>query len=345
MNNDIVVLIPAYNPEKDKMITFLNELTSKFSNIVVINDGSDNEFTPFFKDMSKKGVDVIYHKINKGKGRAIKTGFDYILKNYKNLFGIVTADCDGQHTVKDIEKCANKLRENPDDLIIGCRDFNEKNIPSKSKIGNKITRLVFKLFIGITITDTQSGLRAFGKDLIKLFINTEGERYEYETNVLIECKTKNIKIEEETIETIYLDNNQGSHFNPLVDSLKIYRLFFKYILAAMTSFILDIVLFTFLVNIMEHEQKILISTIIARIVSSIYNFVFNSKVVFNQSTKASLFKYIILVILQMFVSGYAVTFISYNLPLNSSIIKIIVDTFIFIENFIIQREWVFKEKK
>ncbi len=341
---DIVILIPAYKPEKEIMLKFLEELTLKFNNILIVDDGSGIEYKDFFNEIEKRGLKVIHHEVNKGKGRAIKTGFDYILKNYNQLLGTITADCDGQHTVEDIEKCAKKLLEYPEDLVVGCRDFNQDNVPNRSKFGNKLTRIIFRIFIGINITDTQSGLRAFGKNLMNIFLKTEGERYEYETNMLIDCKNYDINIQEVTIKTVYINKNQGSHFNPIKDSLKIYKLFFKYILSAVSSFLLDILLFTLFVNILNINSKIIVATIIARIISAIYNFVINSKLVFKKSTKLSIIKYIILSIIQMLVSGYAVNFIAQYININTTFIKILVDVVIFVANFFIQREWVFKNK-
>ena len=110
---DIVILIPAYKPEKEIMVKFLDELTKKFKNIVIVNDGSGAEFDDFFASLKNQGLDVVHHEVNKGKGRAIKTGFDYILNKYSNALGTITADCDGQHTVEDITKCAEELRKHP----------------------------------------------------------------------------------------------------------------------------------------------------------------------------------------------------------------------------------------
>jgi len=341
---DIIILIPAYKPNKDIMLEFINELKNRFENIVIVDDGSGEEFNEFFNHFESDGIRVIHHEINCGKGRAIKTGFDFILKNYNNYIGTITADCDGQHTVKDIEKCAEKLREYPKALVIGCRNFNEQNVPPKSRYGNKITRLIFNVFVGINITDTQSGLRGFGIDLMKLFLNTDGERYEYETNMLIECKKQDITIQEVTIETVYLDNNQGSHFNPIKDSLKIYHLFFKYIMSSFSSFILDILIFSVCIYFINIDEKIIVSTIIARVISLLYNFTVNAKLVFNKCGKASIVKYLILAIIQMMISGYTVTFITNAIHVNEILTKIIVDTTIFVVNFVIQREWVFKTK-
>lgn len=348
--DDIVIIIPAYKPHKEIMQGFIERLQNHFKKIVVVNDGSGEEYKEFFKTIEQQGIQVLKHNINLGKGRAIKTAFNFCLNTYQNIKGTVTADCDGQHYIKDIIKCAKKLKENPNKLVIGTRNFNEKQVPFKSKYGNKITRTMFSTFVGIKITDTQSGLRAFGIENMKKFLATSGERYEYETNMLIECKEKEIEIVEVPITTVYIKNNELSHFNPIKDSIIIYKLFIKYIISALSSFVLDILIFTLLVKLLPETNseiiiKIVISTIIARIISSIYNFIINSKIVFKSKNNTSTIKYFILVVIQMIISAFAVSEIFSIIKINSTIIKIIIDTIIFIINFIIQREWVFKKSK
>jgi len=347
--DDIVIIIPAYKPDKEIMMEFVKKVKESFVNIVVVNDGSGEEYEEFFTQIEKEDIVVLKHHINFGKGRGIKTAFNYVLNNYPNIIGAVTADCDGQHYVEDIIKCAKKLKETPDKLVIGYRNFDESKVPFRSKFGNKMTRTIFNTFVGIKITDTQSGLRAFGKDTMKKFLKTAGERYEYETNMLIDCKEKEIEIAEVPISTVYIRNNSLSHFNPLRDSMRIYKLFLKYIIASLSSFILDILLFMMFVNILPKINfygitEIVAATIIARIISSLYNFGVNSKVVFKKQNKDSVSKYFILCVIQMFISAFAVSAIFEWLHLDSTLIKIVVDTIIFIANFVIQREWVFKKK-
>lgn len=347
--DDMVIVIPAYNPDKDIMMEFIKEVKTKFKNIVVINDGSKKEYTQFFKDLQENGIVVLTHYINFGKGRGIKTAFNYILNNYHDITGAITADCDGQHYIEDIIKCAEKLRENPDKLVIGIRNFDEEQVPFKSRFGNKLTRGMFSTFVGIKITDTQSGLRAFGRKNMEKFLQTAGERYEYETNMLIDCKQKNIEIEEVPISTVYIRNNSLSHFNAVRDSIMIYKLFIKYIISSLSSFMLDIILYTAFVNILPEINfvgitEIVIATVIARIISAGYNFAINSKVVFKSKNKDSIIKYFILCAVQMFISAFAVSKLFEISHMNSTLIKVIVDTIIFIINFVIQREWVFKKK-
>ena len=221
--DDIVIIIPSYKPEREIMMGFIEKVKNNFKNIVVVDDGSGKEYRDFFENLQSKGVVVLRHHINMGKGRGIKTAFNYVLNNYSNIIGAVTADCDGQHYIEDIIRCAEKLKQNPEKLIIGCRNFDEKQVPLRSRIGNKLTRKVFSAFVGMEITDTQSGLRAFGKKTMETFLKTDGERYEYETNMLIDCKENDIEIEEVQISTVYIKKNSGSHFNPIKDSIIIYK--------------------------------------------------------------------------------------------------------------------------
>ena len=343
MNKDAVILIPSYNPDEAIMQDFLGELSKRFKNIVIVNDGSDKIHDNFFEKLSNK-YPVLRHYKNLGKGRALKTGINYILNEFPNFKVIVTADCDGQHSIKDIESCYRSALNNLDSLVLGTRNFNDENVPFKSKYGNKITRNMFKIFVGIKITDTQTGLRAMSKDIATKLLDVSGERYEYETNVLITCKNEDIKIYEQEIATVYINGNELSHFNPVKDSIMIYKLFIKYIFSAISSFLVDIVLFTLILTCIKNiTNAILISTILARIVSSLYNYLINSKLVFKKMNKYSLFKYFFLVIIMMFVSGLTVDYLVELIKWNVTLVKIIVDAIIFVINFIVQREFIFKK--
>lgn len=347
--NNVAVLIPSLEPKED-FVEFLKELNLTFKNIVVVNDGSSKEYDYIFNQIKDLEIPVIKNYINLGKGRALKYGINYILNNYDNCRVIVTADSDGQHSAKDIQKCAKMALENVDKLILGVRDFDKANVPPRSKFGNKITRNVFKLFVGLNITDTQTGLRAFSTDVAIKILDVLGERFDYETNMLIATKDKDIEIKEVEIETIYLNENASSHFNPLKDSLNIYKLFLKYIFSAVSSFVVDILLFTLFYNMLFgviNNKAILVSTVIARIISSLYNYFINAKLVFKKnSSKSSIIKYYILVLIQMCVSAGLVYLVDNVLTfLNVTIIKIIIDTIIFVVNFYIQREWIFKNRR
>ena len=342
---NIFIVVPTLDPDEDIMRKFIKELHKEFESILVINDGSKERHNKFFESLEKDGIEVIRHYRNFGKGRALKNAFNYLLNKYPNIEGVITCDCDGQHSVKDIKKCAKSLMKNKDKLILGVRNFDNDNVPPKSKFGNKITRNIFKIFIGLTISDTQTGLRGLSKNLMNRFMDLSGERYEYETNMLIECKEESVRIEEVEIETIYLNSNANSHFNPLKDSIMIYKLFMKYFIVAFSSFILDIILFSAIFGILNINSKILAATILARVVSSIYNYIVNINLIFKNMSIKSLFKYYILAIIEMFFSGCFVTYLYNLLNFNVILIKIIVDTILWFINLFVQREFVFKNEE
>ena len=339
---NIFIVVPTLNPDEKIMENFIKELQKEFESILVINDGSKSIHDNFFKSLEKKGIKIIKHYKNYGKGRGLKNAFNYLLNQYPDIEGVITCDCDGQHSVKDIKKCAKSLLKNKNKLILGVRNFYNDNVPPKSKFGNVITRNIFKIFIGLDISDTQTGLRGLSKKLMEKFIDLSGERYEYETNMLIACKEESIEINEVEIETIYLDRNANSHFNPLKDSIMIYRLFMKYFLVAFSSFIFDIILFSYFFKVLPINSKILAATILSRTVSSVYNYITNSNLIFKDMNILSLIKYYILVTLQMLISGCFVTYLYNLLNVSVLLIKIIIDSILWIINLIIQREFVFK---
>lgn len=218
MKNEIIILIPAYNPD-EKLIKVLNDLEkNKYSEIVVINDGSVNN--KIWEKISKK-VKIIKHDKNQGKGRALKTGIDYCLKSYKNKVGIITLDADGQHLVEDVNKLYATLIKNNESVVLGSRNFYDKNIPFTSRMGNIIFRNIFKLKTKKAITDTQTGLRAFPWFYLDNLLKVEGERFDYETNVLIDCVERKIPIIEVSIETLYINKNESSHFNKIKDTINV----------------------------------------------------------------------------------------------------------------------------
>lgn len=346
MNKEAVILIPCYNPDEKIMDNFIKELGKKYQNIVLIDDGCSKEHEAYFKKLEKK-YPIVKHYKNYGKGRGIKNGLNFILNNYPDCKAIITADCDGQHSIKDITKIYEETVNNPNSLILGTRNFESENVPFKSRYGNKITRNIFKIFVGLTISDTQTGLRGMSQKVAEAMLSISGERYEYETNVLIACKTEDIPIVEVPIKTIYIEENRTSHFNPIKDSIMIYKLFIKYIIVALSSFFIDIFLFSlFLIayNKLGILYPIIAATVTARTLSSAYNYFINAKLVFKKMNKWSIVKYFILVFVQMWVSAFAVSWICKVIPLNPVALKIIVDTFIFIVNFIIQREFIFNKK-
>lgn len=223
MKDDITIVIPAYNPD-EKLIKVVKQLRkNEYTKVVVVNDGSiDNNVFEVIKEYAK----VLYHNENRGKGQALKTGIKYCIENVDKIIGVITVDADGQHTIDDINKVYTFFGEQQETLVLGSRNFNEKSVPFRSKLGNVIFRNILRLKTGKIIKDTQTGLRAIPKKYLSNMLMVEGERYEYETNVLLYFIKNNIDITEVAIKTIYFDKNSASKFKALKDSLKICKSIF-----------------------------------------------------------------------------------------------------------------------
>ena len=222
---ECAILIPSLNPP-ESFLGYVEELIENgFDTIIVVDDGSDKKHRSIFEEISlHKECTVIRHAVNLGKGRGLKTGFNYYLNAITNKKGLITVDSDGQHLARDVVKMNNlMIASGGYSLFLGCRDFDSKNVPFKSRFGNKLTTWVFRLLYGCRISDTQTGLRGFTNDILPTFMTLAGERFEYETNMLIAAVHNKIRIGEIPIETVYIDGNSETHFHAVWDSLKIYK--------------------------------------------------------------------------------------------------------------------------
>lgn len=352
ISRQIPVIIPAYEPNH-KLIKLCKDLTSVgINNIVVVDDGSGDKYQDIFTNIkSNFGVTLIKHSVNMGKGRGLKNAFNEIINQQKEVIACVTVDSDGQHTPKDIINVMHACLENPNSLVLGVRDFSGDHIPFKSRWGNSITKVVSAFILGEKITDTQTGLRGIPVNFMRDLQNVFGERFEFEMNMLVEA-VGSYQIIEIPIETVYESkDNHATHFNPVTDSIKIYKVlgkvFLKYIFSAFSSSILDLTLFAILSvalqNIISHPWNLTLATILARIVSSIYNYLINKNVVFNNEEHV-IGRYITLVIITMLTSAGLVSGISYLVPgVSPNVIKLFVDTVLFFMNYYIQKKYVFND--
>ncbi len=346
-----VVIIPALNPDKKLLSTLTDLKEAGFHNLILVNDGSGAEYTPIFEEakiIMEKAV-VLKHSVNLGQGRAYKTGFNYYLEQYPDSIGVLQCDADGQHHVDDVNKCAELLFSHPNEFILGVRNFDDKKIPFRSRFGNKCTEFVFKFLCGINIKDTQTGLKGIPREAVKYLMETPGERFEYATSVLLEIHKRNIPIRQFDIQTIYIGKNESSHFNPLVDSVRIYSTILKFSISSLITVGIDLFIFGIMVSVLQNTfevtKTIFLSNAIAKVFSGIVNFVFNKRVVFasdnNDITEG--IKYILLCIAHIFASSVLVSAILDWVGLPEVVIKMCVDLALFLIVYYIQRVWVFRK--
>jgi glycosyltransferase involved in cell wall biosynthesis len=337
-----VIIIPAYQPEEILIDIAKKLCENPEQKVIVIDDGSSVDKNDIFVEVAKiSGVDFLQHAENLGKGRALKTGFNHFLLHYaKDCVGVVTADADGQHIPEDIQKISQKLIDHPHDLIVGARKFKGK-IPLRSKFGNNVTRLFFRLIVGVKLSDTQSGLRAIPKSFVEEMLEVTTTGYDFELDMLMRAARHHIKINEIPIHTIYLNKNNSSHFNPLIDSLKIYFVFIRFTAISIISAFLDFVFFTICYYLISN---VFASIIFARTLSGIFNFVFGKCVTF-RSTGRILpegIKFLILAVLLVLISYGLITSMVNFLGMNVYVSKVISECTLFFMSFAAQRVFVFR---
>ena len=351
----IPVVIPAYEPD-ERLVELIKRMVKQTSQpIVVVDDGSGKGYEDIFHKVQEmieeNGGCLLIHDRNRGKGRALKTAFEYLIGQYPQAVGCVTADSDGQHTPDCISKVSQALAKSPQAFVLGVRNFHQEEIPWKSRFGNRITENVFAYVTGMHITDTQTGLRGSSMAFMRRRVEVRGGRFEFETRMLMVSKGK-YPIIEVPIETIYdsVENHQ-THFRPVVDSIKIYRIlggtFLKYIFASLSSFVVDIVLFSFFSSFLEGRIlfSIAVSTALARMISATYNYAVNYKVVFKSREKISScgIQYLILAVIQMGMSAALVTGGVWLFIFPKEMIKVLVDTILFLASYYIQHKYIFQK--
>ena len=338
------LLIPCYKPT-DALIEIVRQVREVFIGpLVVIDDGNTKEEQKIFLKLETDyNVEVVRHATNLGKGRALKSGFNYILNRWPQNQWVITADADGQHKLSDILKVANAINtDHTIDIILGVRQFRNK-VPFRSRLGNDITRWVFRFFVGLNLRDTQTGLRGFNSRILRHLLTVSGEYYEFETGVLLEARNHFWKLSQVDIETIYIDENKGSHFNPLFDSMKIYFLIFRFLGSSLSSSFLDFLFYAFFV---QQKMSILESTLLARFFSGWFNFFLNKKIVFRNSESSSkaLIRYWSLVAVMGTLSSLIVNGLNAFLD-KPLLLKVFAESVLFIASFSIQKEFVFNEHK
>lgn len=340
----IVIVIPALNPS-DGLLGLAESLTANgcADPVLIVDDGSDDRFRPVFDAAAAlSGVEVIRHEKNRGKGAALKTAIRYVEETYGDgLLGIVTADADGQHLRDDIRRVTEFGRLHENDFVMGVRDFSG-GVPFRSRFGNQLTLFVLSMLYGIRLVDSQTGLRYLPASILRHLEELPGDRYEFELECILEARKHDYVIVEVPISTVYIDRNASSHFKPLRDSVRIYRVFFRFSISSLLCAGIDIVLFSVLLAL---TGQAMLATLVARVVSGIANFSINKLMVFNAATSHQLLaeagKYFLLWLALALASGAFVSAFEDMSPFALVPLKVMADTALFLLSFVVQRSFVF----
>jgi glycosyltransferase involved in cell wall biosynthesis len=341
----VAVLLPAWQPEP-ALVALAEELRAAgFGLVLVVDDGSHAAAQPVFNDLLALGFPVLRHAVNLGKGRALKTGFNAVLADYPNIRGVITADADGQHTPADIVHTARSLAESiastKPSPVLGVRGF-DTDVPLRSRFGNELTRLIFGIVTGAHVTDTQTGLRGFPVTMLPRLMTLEGERYEYEMTVLTYiCRHGRTPIQV-PIQTVYIDSNRGSHFNPIRDSMRIYFVLARFYMSSIAAAALDFLLFS-LAFFATHGLAV--SIVVGR-VSSLVNFALNRRFVFQNrgSFVSALWRYYALAAGIAAFSYGLIWVLTTRAHWNVFVAKLCIDTPLSLVSFSVQRTFIFRRR-
>ncbi len=216
----IGILIPAYRAAKtlSEIIERIKK-TLPFAEIIVVNDGSPDDSG---KIAHQAGATVLTHEVNKGKGEALRTGFDYVVR--KGFDYVITIDADLQHRPEELKSFLEKLVQDRADLIVGTRDFSFKNMPFDRAVTNFVSSVMLTLLSGQRIRDSQSGYRLISCEILKT-IKLKCRKYDLESEILIKAGRKGFKIGEVPISTVY--EGSRSFINPLVDTGRFIKICWK----------------------------------------------------------------------------------------------------------------------
>ena len=343
METTAAVLIPAYKPD-ERMLGLIEALKKAgFSRFIVVDDGNEESYAPLFEKAEAAGAVVLKHPVNRGKGAALKTGLQHILN--ETPCPVVTADADGQHAPEDVLRIAEKLAEEPEALVLGVRD--KSKMPLRSKFGNTLTCWTLGTVSGLWIDDTQTGLRGLPVNALKAFSELKGDRYEYEMSMLLATRQKRMQVEQVVIQTIYIDDNKGSSFHVLRDSVLVYGTLIRQLISFLGSSaiaaLIDIALFTVLQII--YPDLLMVAVVSARAASATVNYFINKNLVFHASCGARCaVRYVTLVIV-MIILSYLIIRALALIHIPSVPAKIMGDALLLFFNYSVQRHIVFRGRR
>ena len=349
----VEVVIPAYQPD-ERLSRYVADLkASGFTAITVVDDGGGPAYAALFDALEREVCRVLRHEVNRGKGAALKTAFR-LLEADPDLDAVVTADCDGQHTAEDVRLVVEGLKKAPDTLVLAQRRF-DKNTPKRSLAGNRATSFALRVLYDICLPDTQTGLRGIPAGMLSELAELKGDRYDYELNMLMWAKRSAVEFTQIPIEALYFDNNEGSHYRTLADSLPIlFRILsgaLHYSFSAVLSAVADVLVYCLLVKLLFAAwplgSRVLVAAVIARTASSMVNYLCNRRLptAQNRGISGTIWKYYCLWAVQLVVSITGTTLLCEFAGMGEMLAKLLTDLLLALASYQVQLRWVFAKSK
>ena len=342
----IHVVVPAFNP--GEIVVDVIDLTRVHADaIVIVDDGCDVENrTHLERCAGHPNVSLVTHAENCGKGFALIAGIGHCLDRMRTGDYIVTMDSDGQHDPRDIAKFRTLFTERPTVHFALGERLDTRAMPVKSRLGNIAATALFRLQMGTSIRDTQTGLRLLSEPFARRVYNeVRPGRYETEMDMLILAVQSLPRVDSVQIRTIYFDGNSATKFRALTDSWRVLARLVRYTLVSLGSFLVDYLLFVLLTHVAGVPY--LAANVAARVVSAVANFAGHKVFSFRSSgqilPKAA--RYVLAVAFALSMSS-ALLFIAVEyLTIPSLMAKPLVDALVFLVNFAVLSRFVFRGRR
>ncbi|MEV6300504.1 glycosyltransferase [Actinoplanes sp. NPDC051861] len=334
----MIVLIPAYQPDS-RLVELVERLREH--RVLVVDDGSGPAYAKWFEMARTAGAEIVTLDHNRGKGFALRTGFAHVASRFPGE-DVVCADSDGQHRPEDISAVAERVRVSRAEMVLGVRRFTGR-VPVRSRFGNGVTRVFFRLATGMDVTDTQTGLRGYPARMLPWLGAVTGDRFEYELRLLLRAARERLTVDEVPIATVYLDGNKSSHFRIFRDSVLIYGPLLAFAGSSLAAFAVDAALLAGLVTI---SGSVVGSAIAARLVSATLNYTVNRAAVFRSGSthRRAAPRYAALAAANLTAN---IVLLQLLAPATGSLVaaKLITEAALFLTGFALQRAFVFGRRR
>lgn len=352
-----LVVIPALAPPPELLPYVQSLLAVGFRRIIIVDDGSGPRSREIFQALEQTdGCTVLTHEVNRGKGAALKTALRYCLEmnGQGRYHTAIMVDADGQHTVDDVCCMATESHQHPDSYVLGVRDFNQEVVPARSRFGNRLTSGGFHLLYGRYLRDTQTGLRAVPSGLWEWALGIPGDRFEYETNCLVQAVKHGIPMAEVPIQTVYFNRNAGTHYRALWDSWPILLVLLRnmgaYALSGVLSAVIGLIAFYYVDQVVltpwAPAGRILAASLAASAVSSLARLLLHRTLALRteRNVHYATGRYYGLLSLQMLASYLIVLGVHVALDWPAVWIKIVADIVLALVGYQIHPRWLFRAR-
>jgi glycosyltransferase involved in cell wall biosynthesis len=337
-----IIIFPAYQPGQS-LIKLIDELAiDPQQKMILVDDGSIGKAQEIFAVIANRHyqVEILRHAVNLGKGQALKTGFNHFLVHYaQNCPGVVTADADGQHIKDDIMRVSEALQNHPQALCVGCHALTSE-MPLRRHFINRLTIHIFKVVTGVSLKDTQSGLRGIPTGFLSELLYSTDTGIEFELDMLVRASKSGFQFLEIPIQTIRTADNLGKKYIYFRDSFKIYFVFMRFSMLSLVTAVLDYLVF---VLAFWYSHNLLLGIVFGRIMAGAFQFSMGKFWVFKSANKliSEAVKYAVLVTGLMVLSYGLMTPLVIYLNLTPYLSKLLAEGGIFLLSFAAQNLLVY----